>query len=430
MLTSMSKRNKIQISLIGAFSIGMLVLSSCERKYDNPPVTEIPVGNIIDIATLKGMYSGLDISIQEDYSLYATVTADESTGNFYKEAYVQDGTGAIKLRLVSAGGLYIGDSIRVYLKGTRLSNFNGLLQIDSVDVDKNVIKQAVGKYVEPTVYGLDQISAGLQSQLVRIENVEFVAGELGTTWANAITQFSVNHNVTDCNGNTRLLRTSGYSNFAGEVIPNGNGYLTAIVGVFNSDVQLYIRTPNEVVFTGERCTGGGPVTCNPLIALSESFSNHTTNGTVSDFCWFTSSTSGTPQWFIEDISGNKSAVASLSGTSNSGSQNMWMVSPEITYASSNTLSFKSAVLNYNHDGLQVYVLTNYSGDPNSATQTLISSATLAGNGTGNNVFVGSGTIPLSTFGISGSYRIAFKYTGNPGSGQTSTYKIDDVVISQ
>jgi hypothetical protein len=413
------------IALVAQFSF-----SSCEREYDKPPVAEIPVGNVIDIATLKGMYAGLNVSITEDYSLYAIVTADETTGNFYKEVYVQDPTGAIKLRLLSSGGLYIGDSVRVALKGTVLSNFNGLLQLDSVDVDKNVVKQAVGKYITPTVYGLDQISAGLQSQLVRINDVEFVAAELGQTWANPITQFSVNHNLTDCNGNTRLLRTSGYSDFAGEVIPQGNGYITAIVGVFNADVQLYVRSPNEAVFTNPRCTGGGTVTCNPLVALSEPFTSHTQGGTVSDFCWLTSSTSGTPQWIIGDISGNKNAVASLSGTSNSGSQNMWMVSPEITYASSNTLSFMSAVLNYNHNGLEVYVLRNYAGDPNTATQTLISSATLAGSTSGNNVFVSSGTIPLNTFSISGTYRIGFKYTGNPGAGQTTTYKIDDVIISQ
>lgn len=420
--------------IIYSFSLVALlaqtVFTSCERKYDMPPVKEIPVGNVIDIATLKGMYTGLNLSITEDYSVYAIVTADETTGNFYKEAYVQDPTGAIKLRLTASGGLYIGDSIRIALKGTVLSNYNGLLQLDSVNVDNNIVKQAVGKYITPTVYGLDQISAGLQSQLVRINDVEFVAASLGQTWANPITQFSVNHNLTDCNGNTRILRSSGYADFAGQVIPQGHGYITAIVGVFNSTVQLYIRTPNEAVFNNTRCTGGGTVTCNPLVALSEAFTTFVQGNTVSDNCWFTTSTSGTPQWTVGSNSGNFNAMASLSGTSNSGSQNMWLVSPEITFASTNTLSFQSAVQNFNHNGLEVYVLKNYSGDPNTATQSLISSATLAGSTSGNNVFVGSGTIPLNTFGISGTYRIGFKYTGNPTAGQTSTYKIDDVIISQ
>jgi hypothetical protein len=423
---------KIQAVLIGLLALGQFTISSCERKYDVPPVTEIPVGNVIDIATLKGMYAGSNISIQEDYSVYATVTADEATGNFYKEAYVQDGTGAIKLRLVSAGGLYIGDSVRIYLKGTILSTYNGLLQLDSVNVDKNVIKQAVGKYVQPTVYGLDQISAGLQSQLVRIENIEFVANELGTTWANAITQFSVNHNVTDCNSNTRLLRTSGYANFAGEVIPNGNGYLTAIVGVFNNDVQLYIRTPNEVVFTSARCTGGGPISCDPINGLSETFSNHTTNGTVSELCWKSFSTVGSRNWLIKEVSGNKIAEASILGTADNSNE-MWMISPEIQSAGNDILSFQSAVQNWNHDGVTVWVSTNFNGTNIGSANWTQLTATFATTGDGNNVYVSSGGVNLSAVlgaSYSGTYYIGFKYNASGMGGQTSTYRIDNVLISQ
>jgi hypothetical protein len=428
----MKKMKTIQLGFLGLIALSNLTFSSCERKYDAPPVTIIPVGNVIDIATLKGMYAGTNISIQEDYSLYATVTADESTGNFYKEAYVQDGTGAIKLRLVSAGGLYIGDSIRIYLKGTLLSTYNGLLQIDSVDVDKNVIKQAVGKYIEPVVYGLDQISAGLQSQLVRIENVEFVANELGTTWANAITQFAVNHNVTDCNGNTRLIRTSGYANFAGEVIPNGNGYVTAIVGVFNNTVQLYIRTPNEVVFTGARCTGGGPISCDPVNGLSETFSNHTANGTVSELCWKSFSTVGSRNWLIKEISGNKIAEASILGTADNSNE-MWLITPEIQSAGNDNLSFQSAVQNWNHDGITVWISTNFNGSNIGSANWTQLTATFATNGDGNNVYVSSGGITLSTAlgaGYSGTYYIGFKYNASGMGGQTSTYRIDNVLISQ
>jgi hypothetical protein len=428
----MKKMNTIQVALVVMLTTTLFTFSSCERKYDKPPVTEIPVGNVIDIATLKGMYAGSNISIQEDYSVYATVTADESTGNFYKEAYVQDATGAIKLRLVSPGGLYIGDSIRIYLKGTILSTYNGLLQLDSVNVDNNVIKQAVGKYITPTVYGLDQISAGLQSQLVRIENVEFVANELGTTWANAITQFAVNHNVTDCNGNTRLLRTSGYSNFAGEVIPNGNGYLTAIVGVFNNDVQLYIRTPNEVVFNDPRCTGGGPISCDPINGLSETFTNHTANGTVSELCWKSFSTVGTRNWLIKEVSGNKIAEASILGTGDNSNE-MWMITPEIQSSGNDILSFQSAVQNWNHDGVSVWVSTNFNGTSVGSANWTQLTATIAGNGDGNNVYVSSGGINLASVlgaAYTGTYYIGFKYNASGIGGQTSTYRIDNVLISQ
>ncbi len=50
-------------------------------------------------------------------STYGVVVGDESSGNIYKNSYVQDSTGAINLRLINPGGLYVGDSIRIYLKG-------------------------------------------------------------------------------------------------------------------------------------------------------------------------------------------------------------------------------------------------------------------------------------------------------------------------
>ena len=80
-------------------------------------IVHLPSGNIITIADLKSMYPGTDLSISEDYNIYAYVTTEETDGNFYKEAYIQDNSGAIRLRLQASGGLYIGDSIRINLNG-------------------------------------------------------------------------------------------------------------------------------------------------------------------------------------------------------------------------------------------------------------------------------------------------------------------------
>ena len=45
---------------------------------------------------------GAAYTFTEDYSVYATATTDETSGNFYKEVYVQAGNHAIQLRLVNA----------------------------------------------------------------------------------------------------------------------------------------------------------------------------------------------------------------------------------------------------------------------------------------------------------------------------------------
>ena len=44
---------------------------------------------------------------------------------------VQDGVRDPDVRLLSGGGLYRGDRMRIYLPGTVLSSYNGMLQLDS-----------------------------------------------------------------------------------------------------------------------------------------------------------------------------------------------------------------------------------------------------------------------------------------------------------
>ncbi len=423
---------KIGLGTIVTLTLLQLSLVSCEREYDRPPIDEIPVGNVMDVATLRAMYTGTPISFQEDYSVYATVTSDESTGNFYKEAYIQDGTGAIKLRMLASGGLYQGDSVRVYLRGTVLTNYNGLLQLDSVDVDKNVIKQAVGRHVQPLAISVSEITPAHQSQLVRISDAEFMGNELGTTWANAVALASVNHKITDCDGNTILLRTSGYANFAGQTIPSGHGELTAIVGVFNSDLQLYVRHPNDAVFTAPRCTPPITIECNPVNGLLENFNSQIVNGPVNGLCWNTFATNGSLKWLIKDQGGNRVAEASILGTGDNANE-MWMVTPEIQSQGSDILTFDSACQNWNHDGLTVWVSTNFDGSNISTANWMQLSPNLATNGTGNNVFVGSGNVSLQTAlgaGYTGTYHVAFKYQASGVGGQTTTYRVDNVSITQ
>jgi len=46
---------------------------------------------------------------------------------------------------MSSGGLYVGNSIRIKLKGLVLSEYAGMMQIDSVKVVDNIVKLATLK---------------------------------------------------------------------------------------------------------------------------------------------------------------------------------------------------------------------------------------------------------------------------------------------
>ncbi len=420
----MKKLNLVFILLL------VITASSCKREYDQPPVPTIPEGNVITIADLKAMYSTSAVEITEDYSIYATATTDESSGNFYKEVYVQDATGAIQLRLTNSGGIYQGDSVRIYLNGTTLDNYNGMMQLDNVDTDNNIIKQATGKTVAPLVKTIDQLTAADQAMLIQLEDVEFAATSLGATWANAATQSSVNHDLVDCSGiNTVLVRTSGYANFADDLIPELNGTFIGILGVYNTDLQLYVREPSDLNFVNPRCTGGGSVICNPVNGLNEDFNAQVINNPLDADCWNTESTDGTLRWACKDDAGNKYAEASILGTSTSTNE-MWVVSPEIIYSGSDALTFQTTHAGYNHDGLTVWVSTDYNGS-NAATATWTQlTATFAGSGDASGTWVNSGTIDLTGLGLSGNYVIGFKYNASGVGGQTTTYKLDNVIVTQ
>ncbi|HQF00693.1 MAG TPA: DUF6359 domain-containing protein [Bacteroidales bacterium] len=234
-------------------------LTSCVKQdFDKPPSKDIPVGKVITIKELTSMYQGQPIVFDTAMSTYGVVVGDESSGNIYKNSYVQDSTGAINLRLINPGGLYVGDSIRIYLKGLTLSDYGGVRQLDSVDVDLNIVKLKTKINIEPKVVTIPELAGGkYNSQLIMLENVEFSAADTAKTWSDPHGLTTQNRSLMDCDNNVVVVRTSGYANFAGVSLPNGNGTFVAIASIFNNTIQLYVRDYGEINLVGERCTGGG-----------------------------------------------------------------------------------------------------------------------------------------------------------------------------
>ncbi|MDX9941834.1 MAG: DUF5689 domain-containing protein [Bacteroidales bacterium] len=234
---------------------GTLAFSSCVKNdFDDPDQVNVPVGTVLTIAELRSMFQGEAIEFDQDFSVYATVTMDDKSGNIYRSAYVEDETGALNLRLQAPGGIYEGDSVRIFLKGTILSSYQRMLQLDNVNVDHNIIKLATQKDFPPTTLSItDVLSGNYQSRLVRLEEVQFALAELGKTFADKENLVTENRILEDCSGNRIIVRTSGYAGFADKPIPEGSGPLVAIAATFGSDIQLYIRRLNEVELNGDRC---------------------------------------------------------------------------------------------------------------------------------------------------------------------------------
>ncbi len=398
-----------------------LFFTSCEKEFDAPPIKENTIGDIITIADLKAKRvanNNVDLKITEDLSLYAVVTMDELTGNLFKESYIQDATGAINVRLTSAGGLYQGDSIRISLKGPVITEFSQMMQLDSVDVDDNIFKQATQKDRTPEL--VSSVSAitpfsGHQSKLIRLENVQFVAAELPGTYAVGATQTTENHFLEDAASTASpiIVRTSGFANFADDSLPTLNGSIIAIVSQFNNDMQLLIRNPNEVNFVNPRtgpCVG---------IATTKDF----TDANVTSGGWTTQNVSGSINWAT---GGTSNLYGVITNTSSQLVGETWYISPAIDFSTSScpSFDFRSATFAGN-TALELYVSSNYDGVSLPTTATWVQLfPTLSSGGWS---WANSGSMDLSAYQQAGVY-VAFKYTGS--SSAWNTWEVDDLKITK
>ena len=405
---------KLLFTLLLVASFGFV---GCKKEIDNPPVNTIPEGNVITLTDLVNMYSGTPIHFGEgDTNIYCVVTADEVSGNLYKNVYVTDGNSALNVRLVASGGLYEGDSIRINLNGTILSEYNGMLQLDSVDVDNNVVKQATNVTLNPIDATIDDVLANpsLVGHLVRLSDVEFLNTDLGTTYADAVNQFSANKTLVNCAGSQVLVRTSGFASFAGETIPGGNGEVLAIVGQYNADKQLYLRRTSDVNLPNS--------SCQATIYLQKDFEDEN----VTSGGWTIQMVSGGINWTSNTqgaVFGNAYGQITNWNGSNTACES-WLISPamDLSGATNPIFTFQNAY-NYTGDPLTVWVSADYTGtgDPNAATWTQLT----AQWSTGSWSWMFSGNIDLTSY-ISGSTYVAFKYIGSNSDG--STWEIDDILV--
>ena len=415
-----SFKNILQLTIL---CVGVIWLfQSCKKKYDNPPVNTIPVGGILTIAEIKALpYPHKFVG---DSSVYAVVTMDESTGNLYKNIFVQDATGAINVRLFSSGSINEGDSIRIYLKNTVVGQYTGMVQLDSVDTDDNITKLANNRHLTPQTVRIDQIEQSLQSKLISIDSVEFVSSSAGQTWADGQNQVSLDRTITNCQETDEIIiRSSGYSNFADDLTPSGNGQLTAVVTQFNTTMQLLIRTPDEVLFNNPRC--------GAIYVFSKDFNDGSiTSGGWTSY-WNGTAVGGTNVGEWEIYGGDVASASNYEGGANY-STTSWLISPPIdlnTIAPGTPVLSFDNVTQYSGQALELWVSTDYDGfsDPDvQGTWTNLTSIVPNWDvDSGDWDFVSSGGIDLSAY-KSGSTFIAFKYQGSTSNG--ATWELDNINI--
>ena len=404
----------------------LYIIVNCNKKYDEPPVNEFPEGVLISISDLKDLYDGNTITIENNYVITGVITSEETNGNFYKESFLQDQSAGINLKLNNAGGLYIGDSVKIHVQGLTLSDYGDMIQIQDLDIEQNVLKIATEKTIVPynvTINNLNMIKD--PCKLIQISNVEFT--DTNSSYADGISLTTGENEISDCNGNSITLRTSGYANFANNRLASGNGNIIGIFTKFGDEKQLLIRDINEVQLNNQRCDGsggGGTGGGNNDIILENDFSSNN----ILDNGWTQYDLNGGVSWTTSDLGSTGNYYAKATNTASEIECEAWLISPSFDLPSSLNnpiLSFRTATHSQNSD-FKVKISVDYDGTSNPSNQG--DWTELNPNLSQGNFFTweSSGDILLSTYINSGNVHLAFVYKGT--NSDYTTWEVDNIII--
>lgn len=287
-------KNFIFYSSVFIALTGLLLTSCVKRKFDDPPDTrnydpKLTVTH--SIWQLKKMYydnGNSPIQINSEVIISGVVTADDQSGNFYKQIIIQDSTSGIPVLLNRSSGLYndypIGRKIYIRCKGLWLAaygNFiqlggginpidNSLYEIPSKNIEQYLVKANYPNAVDTLHVTLPQIMYTNTTQteqqrqwlgrILVIDSLEFDPSEVGQTFAldPNITSGTDRH-LMDCPGSTIVVRNSGYASFRLNKLPGGNGSVVAIYSTYESGTkktpQLLLRDTTDLQLYHTRCNG-------------------------------------------------------------------------------------------------------------------------------------------------------------------------------
>lgn len=274
-----------------------LTLGSCMGDgYADPDLTEkVPASpwgnnslrekNVISIADLKTQFATIINSdngykqIEKDMMIKAVVTGNDVSGNIYNQVSVQDASGAIIIAINGSGlsgYLPVGQEILVNLKGLYIGSYKKLPQIGGVNTKLSDGSLGMGKIeraiwnehfkilnpgeadastVVPEEFDLTKLTDAAYmdanvGKLMTLKKVKFASANGKNVWAPDDTNTSLElidaETGKKINSSNLVVRNSGYSKFANEVVPQGVFDITGIFTRYNNTWQIVLRSTDDL----------------------------------------------------------------------------------------------------------------------------------------------------------------------------------------
>lgn len=256
----------------------LCLLSACTKKKFEEPFGKNDANPSFAIyKTIAELRNSMGVSgvkeIKENILISGVVIADDRSGNFYKQIIIDDGTAAIPL-LLDANNLYndfpIGQKIYVKCQGLYTAFYYKLPQLGYVPDSKGLLssipfhlwnqfiiqsdERDTINAIEVSIADAMKAKSELFNRLVTITDAQILDTALVQQYALPSSLSSAtNIQLTDCDSNLIILRTSGYSRFQSKRPPTNRGKLTAIYAVFNNTPQLILRDTSDVEMDLPRC---------------------------------------------------------------------------------------------------------------------------------------------------------------------------------
>lgn len=274
-----------------------LTLGSCMGDgYADPDLTEkVPASpwgnnslrekNVISIADLKTQFATIINSdngyklIEKDMMIKAVVTGNDVSGNIYNQVSVQDASGAIIIAINGSGlsgYLPVGQEILVNLKGLYIGSYKKLPQIGGVNTKLSDGSLGMGKIeraiwnehfkilnpgeadastVVPEEFDLTKLTDAAYMEanvckLMTLKKVKFASANGTNVWAPDDTNTSLElidaETGKKISSSNLVVRNSGYSKFANEVVPQGVFDITGIFTRFGNTWQIVLRSTDDL----------------------------------------------------------------------------------------------------------------------------------------------------------------------------------------
>ena len=439
--------------LLSIFLLSGIIMTSCVKDEIDAPVTPDPCARVsgltptagLTVAKLKTLYPNFEIidaagEVRKfpdslNYVFEGTVISSDEEGNFYKEIYVQDATGGLKISTDATNTFNdykVGQTVHIALSGLTVHYKKGSNQSSMIEIGLGSYSDKYGKkigripasvlanYVKKngapqkvTPLSIDLLSQSDDNigRLVQIEDIELIPSETDSTYA--LYQTNTNRHLMDCLGNTIILRNSGYANFASLPLPQKKGTITAILTKYGSDYQLMIRDTSDLNFTAKRCG----VFFEKIFETS--FGEFTEKSII-----------GNEKWTMSSYNGNEYAKMTGYDGSNKQENEDWLISPAIDLTKKTGVKFNirqaANYVNGKWEYLQIMATDAYTGDPTTTSWTEI---TVNTKPSGDNwTFVDSEDVDFSAFDGKPKVVIAFKYRSTTN--DAATWEIAKISLKE